>query len=520
MNKNSSQFKPFRNKQIQNDTSLYNIFMEYRKGNEEPFNQLASVQVKQHGYGIRDENDEYQYNNSGYTSKLIINNKALRAMILCSYFGYINPYKNTRKKTNETPQINTHHKGYWKFKNGIFTGDIEDMAQEYLEEFLILIKDENFEPKNQTELCQKLKSNITKKINNSFIVDEISLDEHIGEDANENHSDYMIVNKRYYEQCCEKEYEVQEAFETAQVDYTDTLKSKKRQPNYIGLCREALKAMVSVDDIKCFTESGATFQQNVLDMIYEPPEKNGIFKLDSKSSQLKLKKYSDVAHIYRARYNVTPSEQQIGKCIQNLRATITETAVGYDFFKINTPAKKPSIYNTPFKYVMIPDEMEKEIAKYCKRQEGNCKADEQYCRIYKQLELAADNLVRLLSDKGYFPDRERILDIALFMYGDAQHNKKSSYWNFCRGTKGKSKDKFKIDFYNKSKTEKDSYFLKKGATITFDDETAPECYKFGNCIIFIDRNKKSLIYLQEDNLLFFVKQHNNRYIGQTYNISK
>lgn len=193
-------------------------------------------------------------------------------------------------------------------------------------------------------------------------------------------------------------------------------------------------------------------------------------------------------------YDKQTVDVQITRGINTLFEKLMKCAVGYSETS-RKGYKKVKSYDVKSINRILSEKSEKDLYKGCKY--GVTCND--YYKAYNNLTMRVDDVIQHLRGMGFTPDKEKILDFALFEYD------KSYYWNFCKGNNGL----FRIDYYKC--LDDGTYKSQRTKSIVFP--SLPECYIIGNCVIYADKDNKRLIYLQKESHLVAITKRDNKYKG-------
>ncbi len=437
--------------------SIINIFNELRSGNVNALNEHIAWEDKY------DKKGRYLY------TQTKIRNSDLEGMIVGSFKDF--KYERRDKK-----------------KKGQFIGQLNEVYSIYLNEFMALVNDKNFQPKDNAELCSKLKYNANKAINRELVSDVPfdslnSTSYPIGNDCND--TNVSLDDKISYQEWVSKPY--------------------NNSSGYIGLFRELLRIERSTD-INNFFPVNSDFQKKIIRIF-----KNDNEVFSESDDTCIIKPMKDIAKIYNKHFNQLPTEEQIIEAMNSIYERLIKCAVGYvyctrkEFNKKNDDEKQkaPSMgcYCLKNIYQMLSYPTEQIIERVNKRDYRI--ADKEYCNAYDLLMERINASAKLLKNKGFEPDIELMTNIALFNYD------KNEYWNFSEDNNGD----YKIKFYNE--LANGTYSLRRAKKIEYS--SLPCCYIIGNCVIYADTGTKTLTYLQKENRLFYVKKDNNQYKGYKIN---
>ena len=428
------------------NTPLIDLFREYRAGDITAFDDIISV--------------EENYNRSGSFNyyKTNIRNTDLKRRVKYAY----NWLKGNLVKSR-------------------FNSGLNEICSVFLCELIELVNDKEYIPKNNTELCKTLFRRAFKTINESLVNEEIveSLDNQLDED------DYSvnISDKETYQNWAKQHY--------------------NDSSGYIGLFRELLKIQSCVDINNIFPVN-SDFQRNLIDLFKN--DESAFFEDDG---VLTVKSMKEISQLYNHRYGQLPTEEQIIQAMNTIYKRLMKCAAGYVYctrkqfkgnkndYKKKKPPKIKGCYCLKNVRQMLSYSVEQIIAE---ANEGESQvAGKEYGAAYDLLIESIRITADLLREKGFEPDLEKIIDIALFNY------KKNEFWNFSE----KSEKGFKIEYYNEISSG--LYSLRRAKKIEYS--SLPCCYLLGNCVIYADDESKTLTYLQKENRLFYVKKDNNQYKG-------
>lgn len=445
---------------MKENQSIINIFNELRSGNANALNELISWEDKYNKKG------RYRY------TQTKIRNSDLEGMIVGSFNYFKYGRKDKKKKIK---------------KKGEFIGQLNEVYSIYLNEFMALVNDRNFQPNDNAELCSKLKYNANKAIDRE-LVEDVKFDSlNSTSYSTDNDCNDIIVSlgdKLSYREWVSKLY--------------------NDSGGYIGLFRELLRIERSTDINNLFPVN-SDFQKRLIRII-----KNDDNVFCEKDDSVSIKHMKDIAKIYNKHFNQLPTEEQIIEAMNTIYERLMRCAVGYvyctrkEFSRKNDYEKNIlSMGCCCLKNVrqMLSYPVEQIIAE-ANESESRVVGKEYgaaYDLLIKSIRITAD----LLREKGFKPDLEKMIDIALFNY------KKNEFWNFSE----KSEKGFKIEYYNEISSG--LYSLRRSKKIEYN--SLPCCYLLGNCVIYADDESKTLTYLQKENRLFYVKKDNNQYKGYKIN---
>lgn len=437
--------------------SIITIFNELRSGNDTALDGLIITE------------DKFSKKGKFLYTQTKIRNSDLEGMIVCSFKDFKYERKDRKKK-------------------GKFNGQLNEVYSIYSNELMALVNDRSFQPKDNAELCSKLKYNANKAIEMELVPD-VPLDSlnSIRYSANNDSDDISIspVDKVSYQEWTSKLYD--------------------DSGGYIGLFRELLRIERSTDINNLFPVN-SDFQKRLIDIFMNDTE---VFCESGDTHTIKTMK--DIAKIYNKHFNQLPAEEQIIEAMNSIYERLMRCAVGYvyctraEFNRKNDDDKRkpPSkgCYCLKNIYQMLSYPTEQIIERVNKRDYQI--ADREYCNAYDLLIERIKASAKLLKSKGFNVDIELMTNITLFNYS------KNEYWNFSEDSKGD----YKIEFYNE--LESSVYSLRRAKKIKYS--SLPCCYIIGNCVIYADTDTKTLTYLQKENRLFYVKKSDNKYLGYKIN---
>lgn len=434
---------------IDKSTPLINLFSDYRAGNISTFDKII------YSKSIFNKKGKFQY------IQTKIDNTDLEGMIVSSFndFQY-NPRAKPKKK-----------KGY-------FLGQINEVYSIYLNNLISLVNDKDFNPKDNAELCGKLKYNANKEICQTLV------DKYKNISLNTSN----VVYDKDGSEIADSPFEKQQ--------YQEWLVSLyQASTGYIGLFRELLKVQHSAD-INSLLPVNSDFQRKLID----------IFKYDEdtfheENDTLTLNSIKEISELFNRHFDKLPQEEQIIQAMNTIYERLMKCAVGYVYCSRKEFNKNNSngCYCLKNIYQMLSYHTERIIERANKG--DNHIAGTEYGNAYDMLIERINVSVKLLKDKGFEPDVGLITNIALFGYD------KNTYWNFGETSNGD----YKIDFYTENESTSGTYNLQRKEKIVFN--SLPSCYLIGNCVIYADNDTKKLTYLQKENRLFYVKKSNNKYYG-------
>lgn len=353
-----------------------------------------------------------------------------------------------------------------------FMGEINDVYAVFMGEFITLVKDDLFNPANQEELCVELKRKGKNQIYNSLLRNKNEVKPPCynaqEKDKNDEQVEFDPSDKQAYDKWLSDKYGSQES-------------------GYIGIFRDLLK--INYNEFCETLPTDAEFQKSLIRLFQKP------YSMTFENESFILKPLNEIALLLQCDgYNKQTVDVQIIRGMNTLFERLMKCAVGYCEVS-RKEYKKVKSYDVKSIHRKLSDKSEKDIYKGCKY--GiTCN---EYYKAYNNLTMRVDDVSQHLRGLGFTPNKEKILDLALFEYD------KVDYWNFCKGNNGL----FRLDYYDH--IDKGMYKLKRTKSIMFT--TLPECYIIGNCVIYADKDNKRLIYLQKESRLVAITKRDNKYKG-------
>lgn len=354
--------------------------------------------------------------------------------------------------------------------NKQFRGVLNDIYTEFFYAFISLA-DSNVKVNSQEQLCSILKKKTTELVRMSLIHDDFTFDINQPNNQDDDNS-CSIIDEVTYKKWFKEKYSIHKG-------------------SFLYEIKELHRIQNSIQDIGDVFPPDAKTQKKLIEIL----KYSEAFAYEN--NNMKLKKMSDIAYLVRSdKQKEKLTDERLIQSMNQIYSTLIKCVIGY--VPCSRKEYHKTFYNVCNIHKMLSDVTDKSIFNACR---NNTTADKNYTKSYLMLTEQIGRTVQNLISQGFSPDPDIITDICLY---DCD----PEYWNFTES----SKDGYRLYFYGKS-TEKDVYTLRRSRTTVFN--TLPECYIIGNCVIYADKEKKALYYLQKENRLFSVIKRSNKYIGHT-----